>query len=323
MSRSRILVYDPHAERIVKALGAVSPAFEFLIAHDRRRALELIPGAQIMFAMSPLIDQDLLDAGIALQWVQILTSGIDAFAEAHLPTRPIMTTVRGIHAPQMAELAVMMILALKRRLPEMLAEQRRATWNRRRQPLLAGATIVILGTGAIAQETARICKAFGTTIVGVTRSVRPVPGFDRVVGYDGFEDALAAADVLLLLCPLSDDSRGLVGKDCLAALPPHAILINLARGGILDEAATRDALATGALAGVGLDTYADEPPPEHFPLRGMRNVIMTPHIGGFSDCYEEQAAPILVHNLDCFGRGDWRNMRNIVSDPRCRDPGSP
>jgi len=323
VSKRRILIYDEHAGRIVKALGAVSPEFEILTACEREHALQFVPNAHALFAMSPLIGQVLLDASASLQWLQVLTSGIDAFADAHLRTRPIMTTMRGIHGPQMAELALMMILALKRRLPEMIDEQHRAIWNRRRQPLLAGSTIVILGTGEIAQHTARLCKGLGTITIGVTRSVRPVPGFDRVVCYEQFKDVLDAADVLLLLCPISPDTRGLVGRDILAALPRHAILINLARGGILDEAAAGEALFAGSLAGVGLDTYAEEPPPEHFPLRRMRNVIMAPHIGGFSDCYEDQAAPTLIHNIDCFSRGDWRNMRNLVSDPRCRDPGNP
>jgi D-2-hydroxyacid dehydrogenase (NADP+) len=219
-----------------------------------------------------------------------------------------------VHGPQMAELALSMMLMLQRRLPTMIENQRHRRWQRWPQPVLTGKTVTILGLGAAGRSLARACKALGMRVVGVSASQASAEDFDLVVPRARLAEVCAAADFLVLLAALEPETRRLVGAEVLAALPRRAFLINLARGGLVDEAALIGALRTERVAGAGLDVFDEEPlPPEH-PLWDLPNVLLTPHIGGWSDVLVEQAVPLLAHNLGVFlsGRpGDLRNLRRL------------
>jgi len=248
-----------------------------------------------------------------LRWVQALTTGVDHLLG--LPSlRPemLVTNARGIHGPQMSEMAFLHMISLLRDFPGMLANQRARRWERWPQRLLLGKTAVLLGIGAISEELALRCKAFAMRVVGVSDARTEAPGFDAVLPRARLREAAAEADALVVMVPLTDGTRRMVDRGVLEAMKPSAILINLARGPVVDEVALVEALRAGRIAGAGLDVFEVEPLPPESPLWDMPNVIVTPRVGGMSDVYAQQALPLLEENIRAFLSGDATRLRNLV-----------
>jgi D-2-hydroxyacid dehydrogenase (NADP+) len=156
------------------------------------------------------------------------------------------------------------------------------------------------------------CKAFGMQIVGVSDARQEAAGFDRILSRARLLEAAGMADFLILLVPLSDRTRHMIDDTVLAAMKRTGILINLARGPVIDEKALVRHLQDGSIAGAGLDVFEEEPLPGSSPLWDMPNVIVTPRVGGMSDVFAQQILPIVVHNLNCFSQNRLEDMMNIV-----------
>jgi D-2-hydroxyacid dehydrogenase (NADP+) len=156
------------------------------------------------------------------------------------------------------------------------------------------------------------CAAFGMRVIGVSASRTEAPGFDAIMPQAQIAQAAGLADFLVLLLPYTPRSHHLVDATVLAAMQPHAMLINLARGGVVDEPALIAALAEHRIAGAGLDVFEVEPLPQESPLWAMDNVMITPHIGGMSDTYARQVSPLLIDNIVNFAAGRIDAMRNVI-----------
>ena len=154
------------------------------------------------------------------------------------------------------------------------AAQAKSEWERWPAALLAGKTVGILGVGLIAEYLAPICKSFHMTVVGISGSPREANGFDRVVHRDALEKLAPELDFLVALTPLTAETRGIVGAKVLAAMKPTAYLVNVARGGVVDEPALIAALESGQIAGAALDVFAQEPLPANSPLWKTKNVTI-------------------------------------------------
>ena len=207
----------------------------------------------------------------------------------------------------------MSMLALARGVPNIVRNQAQRKWERQPARLLDEKTVGILGVGSIAEALAPKCKAFGMQVVGISGTQREVPGFDRMHGKDELVEVVAGLDFLVLLTPYTPDTRNLVDATVLAAMKPTAYLINLARGGVVDEPALMACLERKGIAGAALDVFATEPLPEDHPLWGMDNVLITPHLGGFCDVYPKLVPPTIEENIRLFLAGDTANMINLVS----------
>jgi len=257
----------------------------------RDEALKLAPNADILMAFGPQVRKDFFQHTSRLKWVHSLGTGTDGITDSpYLGKDVIVTATRRIHGAPISELAFLTMLAFARdfrRIERQRGEQR---WERYPGTLLEGKTCGILGVGAIAEGLAPRCKAFGMRVVGISRTKRLVPGFDAMFSRAEMAQAAAELDYFVLLLPLEDDSRNIVDARVLAAMKPSAFLINLARGGVLDEGALTAALNEKRLAGAHLDALAKEPLPPDNPLWSMPNVIITPHIGGYYDDYPRDAA---------------------------------
>jgi phosphoglycerate dehydrogenase-like enzyme len=204
------------------------------------------------------------------------------------------------------------MLAVSRGFADSVRNQDRRAWTRWPPRLLDGKTVGIVGVGLIAQALAPKCKALGMTVLGFTSTPRELPGFDRMHARGELMRLAATLDYLVLLVPYAEDTHRLIDARMFAAMKPSSYLINLARGGIVDEEALMRALERGEIAGAALDVFQEEPlPPEH-PLWSTRNVVVTPHLGGFCDVYAERAWPTIEHNMACFLRGDFDGMINLV-----------
>jgi D-2-hydroxyacid dehydrogenase (NADP+) len=308
-----VLIFNEDAQAFQRALAPAFPAVEFLCATQRDDALRLARKAHALMAYAHRVDEELLTAAPDLRWIQALTTGTDAIAAlTSLRRDVVVTSARGVHGPQMAEMAFMHMLALSRNFRKMLDNQKKAVWEEWPQPLLAQKTVTILGVGAIAETLAKRCKAFDMTVLGISGTDRQVEGIDRMYPRERMKEAVALADYFILLVPHTKATDKIVDAEVLSAMKPGAYLINIARGGVIDEAALMDALKRRAIAGAGLDVFSIEPLPSTHPLWGMDNVIVTPHLAGLSNVYVDQLLPVLRANLRAFLESAPEKMINRV-----------
>jgi D-2-hydroxyacid dehydrogenase (NADP+) len=311
-----IIIYEPdselHAQIYGEGVAQALPSRQILATSKFSEALAHAPEATVLAAKAQDVSPELVAAMPRIAWIQALTTGIDPLLALNLPSSVIVTSARGIHGPQMAELTILLMMALSRDFPRMLENRRERRWQRWGQRLLAGKTLVIVGVGAISEALAARCKPLGLRVVGIT-SRSSVEHFDEVRPRQQLREAVAGADFLVLLTPYSPETHHMIDASVLAAMKPTAYLINVARGGVVDEGALIEALRTHQIAGAGLDVFAQEPLPETSPLWDLDNVIITPHIGGMSDIYAEQVLPLLLHNLRAFAAGDRAAMLNLVT----------
>jgi phosphoglycerate dehydrogenase-like enzyme len=300
-----------YAAAIRKATGAVN----LVTAHDAAAAIDVAGSADCLAILAPAITQQLVDAMPRLRWIQALTTGTDHIAQLRLPPGIAVTSARGIHGPQMSELAFLFMLSLARQFPQMLRNQLAANWQRWPQPLLMGRTAVLVGVGTISEMLAARCQAFGMRVLGVSSGRNEAPFFHAILPREALAEAAAQADFLIVVAPYSAATHHLVNASILSAMRANAFVINIARGGVVDEAALIAALENGQIAGAGLDVFSQEPLPEASPLWRMQNVIVTPHVGGMSDTYTEQVLPLLIENLQSWLTGGPEALRNRVALP--------
>jgi D-2-hydroxyacid dehydrogenase (NADP+) len=224
----------------------------------------------------------------------------------------MVTNMHGMHGVPMTEAALLAMLSLSRNAPLLFRNQVLRRWERFPPNLLYGRTAGIFGVGAIATMLAPQLKSLGMRVIGISSGKRPVAGFDRIYGREELVVAVREVDFLILLTPYSAETHNLVDAKVLAAMKPTSFLINLARGGVVDEGALLDALRAGRIAGAALDVFAAEPLPEDHPFWAMENVIVSPHLGGFNDSYVAQTLPVLLENIRRFVAGEFDAMLNIV-----------
>jgi D-2-hydroxyacid dehydrogenase (NADP+) len=269
--------------------------------------------ADVLVTFGPMMSGHVLEKATKLKWIQALGTGVDGITDQpSLRKEVIVTNLHGIHGPPVSEAAFMSMLALSRQLPRTVRNQAKHNWERFPARLLHDKTVGIFGIGVIAEELAPKCKAFGMKVVGISSAQRDVPGFDRVYARSQLLEAVRDLDYFVLLTPLTPETRNSVNAKVLAAMKPGAYLVNLARGGVVDELALMEALKNQQLAGAALDVFATEPLPADHPLWDMEQVIITTHQGGFCDVYVNFALPVIEQNLRKFLAGDTANMINLV-----------
>lgn len=254
-----------------------------------------------------------------LRWMQLGSHGYGQLRGVVLPAGIEVCNASGVGDIPIAEWCVMMMLALRRNLPGMLADQRAHHWNRAAayQAELRGRRVGILGYGNIGQELARQCRAMGLEVWVLSRfrpggrelRYHPCPGEvpvpDRTYGLDRRQEFYAGIDVLVVTTPITSATRGLVDAAALAALPSHAVLLNPARAGVVDEAALLDALRSGRLAGAALDDHYRTPMPPDDPFWDLPNVIVSPHVSGStgSTHFRRRIWDLFTDNLQRFLAG--------------------
>ncbi|MEO6125412.1 MAG: D-2-hydroxyacid dehydrogenase [Ilumatobacteraceae bacterium] len=245
-----------------------------------------------------------------LQWLHTFSAGVDSPVFAEFVRRGVrLTNSPGSSSRPIAQTVALMLLALRRDLPAWMRAQRRHEWEPHIGVDVDGANLAVIGMGSIGDETARLGIALGMNVIGCRRTIsgdEPCP----TKTFDALPDLLVWADHVVLALPLTDDTAGLIGAQQLALMKPTALLINVGRGGLVDEPALVDALQAGRLGGAGLDVFAVEPLPADSPLWDMPNVIITPHNSGSTGRANERAGAIFVDNLGRFARG--HELRNEV-----------
>jgi len=247
----------------------------------------------------------------SLRWLHTFSAGVDHpwFQKLHA-SGVRLTTSSGSAAPPIAQTVMLYLLALTRGLPAWADAQRRRAWEPHEVRDLTGMRLGVAGLGPIGLEVARLGAAFGMEVVGLRRTPRgDEPCETWPLGR--LDELLPRVDALVLALPLAPETRRLVGERELALLPPGALLVNVGRGEVVDEAALVRALESGRLGGAGLDVFEREPLPPESPLWALPNVIVTPHASGTSAASRERACALFLDNLARYVRGE--PLRNEVS----------
>lgn len=309
----RALIMDRGIHLDPDAVRRECPSMTFDVALNVDDALKVCAEAEVLLAMAHEVTDELLARMPRLRYLCALSAGTDRL-ETLTALRPgvRVTSSRGIHGPQMSELAFLSMISLSRDFARMQRNQNRHVWERWPQRLIYGKTAVIAGIGPIAEELAARCVAFGMHVMGVSDARTSAPHFERLFPRAQLQAAASLADFLIVLVPLSTQTRHMIDEGVFSAMKPGGILINLARGPLVDEQALIRALRNGRIAGAGLDVFETEPLPAESPLWDMPNVVITPRIGGMSDVYGDQVLPLVVHNLHCFAQGRLDEMKNII-----------
>ena len=267
-----------------------------------------------------------------LRWVQLNSAGANHVLKHPLfATDVVFTTTSGLHTINIGEYVLASILAWTRKLPELFDLQRKREWpsdrwTRYMPSELRGATMGIVGYGSIGRQVGRLAKVFGMRVLAVKRRVESpaeqgtyevngvgdVDGTlpDALYGPEQLREMLAQCDYVVLAMPLTRETHGIIGEEELRAMKRTTYLVNIARGEVCDESALIHALQNGWIAGAGLDVFTQEPLPETNPLWTMPNVILTPHVSGFSPNYERRAADIFCENLRRYLAG--QPLLNVV-----------
>ena len=308
-----ILILDSGVHIDVAAMKQAFPREVVLGVRNVAEALRQCAECDVLITLAHEVTDELVTHMPRLRYICALTAGterLDGLKELKLNVR--VTSSRGIHGPQMSELAFMAMIALSREFGRMQRNQERHIWERWPQRLLWGKTVVIAGIGPIAEELAARCAAFGIRVIGVSDARKEAPHFEKLLPRVQLREAAAEADFLIVLVPLSSETHHIIDDGVLGAMKKSGILINLARGAVVDEKVLVKALQDQRIGGAALDVFEVEPLPSDSPLWDMPNVIVTPRIGGMSDVYSEQVLPLVVHNVRCFLDGRPADMKNVV-----------
>jgi phosphoglycerate dehydrogenase-like enzyme len=311
---SCVLFAHRDADYFAPKLRERFPMLRVLTAMDLPEADDRLAEADVIVAAGHLFNDRRLGMAGKLKWIHAMTTGFDAIVGSRT-LRPdvLLTTTRGIHGPQTSEMAIMYMMNLARQMPRMVENQKRRIWQRWTQIRLYGKTVAILGTGVIGEALAVRCKALGMNVLGVTRTPRAVPGFDRQFRYEELVQAASLADFLVVLAPHAPETESIINVRVLAAMKPSGFLINLARGAVCDENALLDALRSKRIAGAGLDVFRTEPLPPESPFWDLDNVMISAHCSGSSDDNLELTWPIIETNMARFLEGRPSEMLNLVT----------
>jgi D-2-hydroxyacid dehydrogenase (NADP+) len=311
---SELLILVPYdlSSKNIQRLKDASSAVDVVATGDLEKIRNTLPKATVVFGE---LKPEFMPLARKVKWVHSPYAGVENVLFPEFMASDItLTCSKGIHIHQMTELLFGMMLMFTRRLSAYRRLQERREWNTspyRETQLLAGSTIGILGLGKIGSAMAKAAKIFGMKVIGLRRnSSTPVDHVDVLLGREGLPRLLRESDHIVVMIPLTAQTRNLITMKEFDMMELKPYLYNLARGPIVDTKALIDALRAGKIKGAGLDVFDDEPLDKESPLWGMENVIITPHIGGLVPHYFEGAIDLFIQNLRRFLSGE--ELLNVV-----------
>lgn len=300
-------------------LGAI-PGLDVTVVRRRDELAAALPSAQALVMAGGDYTAGVADIvranGATLRLIQLLTAGYEGLEEHGVPPGVTVANAGDSWSPAVAEHAVALMLALGRGIPAAIDAQKAGRWTQSSLSpglrSLHGRTLVVVGWGSIGRETAVRVRAFGMRVVGVSRRALPDPLLDESHAVIDLDTVLSRADVVLVTVPAGARTRGLIGARQLAACPKGALLINVARGNVVDRAALMAALDSGHLGGAGIDVTDPEPLGDDDPLWRTPNLLITPHVSGATGpAGMARLADIVGANVERFVRGEA--PRHLVS----------
>jgi len=315
----------PHVdEEILQRIAEVSPRINVrdgsALAHAefhgdttaREELNTMLAEAEVVYGL--FLPKDLLSRSPKLKWMQTMSAGVDRFAGTDIwKSQVTITGVSGIHATPIGEFVIMFMLMFAKRAPTSFQMKQRREWKRYMPTVLRSKTAGIVGLGSIGREVARLSKAFGMRVMATRRSATKETRaryIDTLLPANKLKQMLAESDYVVISTPLTHETRGLIGEEELRAMKSTAYIINISRGGLIDEKALIQALQEKWIAGAGLDVTATEPLPTDSPLWDFDNVILSPHVSGGMENYVARATDVFCENLRRYING--KRLLNII-----------
>ena len=248
------------------------------------------------------VTEETLELYPNLQWIQAMSAGVDRLPLTKLAEKNILlTNVRGAHAIQMSEHVIWSMLNLLRQGRQVMHQQDQKIWSAKlRVEEMYEKTVCIVGAGTIGEAIAEKCRAFGMTVLGISRSGESHPSYDRMGALGELPHFLEISDVVVAILPLTQETENFFDAERFSQMKEGAYFINVARGPVVDEEALLEALKGGKLRGAALDVFVNEPLSESSPFWTMENVFLTPHIGGRSPGYTKRMFDVLIKNTRNF-----------------------
>jgi phosphoglycerate dehydrogenase-like enzyme len=301
-------------EQSSRVSGAAPEDTRIVVTQEPHQITPILDEIEIAAGWFPI---DLLPQASSLRWFQQWAAGADWLLRNPQAAKMdfVLTSTSGIHSIQITEHVFALLLAFARDLPQAIRAQEDHTWilqdQHERLVELADKTMLLVGVGAIGKRIARVAAAMDMRVLGVRRDpTLGVAGADAMFGPPQLLDLLPQADFLVLTVPLTKETRGMIGERELRAMKSTAYLVNVGRGGTVDEDALLQAVQEGWIAGAGLDVLEEEPLPEDSPLWEQKHVIITSHYAGITPHYHERALEIFLDNLRRYQAG--QPLRNVI-----------
>lgn len=313
-ARPIIVIQGASGSHQVPGIEAIEAEMELRFADSAQSLTQALPGAHVLLGwdFSEANLREVWPCADQLRWIHWAGAGVDAVLFPELvESEVILTNSRGIFDRAMAEYVLGLVLCFAKGFQETERDQQQRLWRHRLGEVVLGQRVLVVGVGSIGREIARLLSAAGLHVEGLGRRARAGDDdFAVIHPREALKSALAAADYVVVVVPLTDETRGLIGEAELRAMKPTARLINVARGAILDEGALVHALESGHLAGAALDVTSVEPLPADSPLWTTPGVIVSPHMSGDFYGHYEALVSMFMQNLEHFIAG--RALFNVV-----------
>ncbi len=293
-------------------ISALSNAARKGDSTSKEKLDDLLVEAEVIFGLR--FPRDLITRAPKLKWIQVMSAGVNRFLDTEMVESPvIMTNVSGIHAVPISEFVLGLMLMFVKQAPLCFQMKQEKQWRRFTATVLRSKTVGIVGLGNIGREVARLAKAFGMRVLATRRSAKRVGRaryVDILFPQTQLRELLEESDFVALTLPLTPETKKFFGEEELRAMKSTAYLINIARGGIVDEEVLIRALEQHWIAGAGLDVFATEPLPTDSRLWELPNVILSPHSSGSMEDYDIRATELFIENLRRYLNGE--KLLNVV-----------
>jgi phosphoglycerate dehydrogenase-like enzyme len=282
------------------------------VASDYDDALDRIETATAV--ISQYLPGEKLAAAERLRWLQATSAGVDHYDLEEFRDRGVaITTASGVHAEPIAEQVIGYMLHFERGFHRGVRQQAESRWEQFRGGELTGKTVGIVGTGAIGQRVAELADAFDMTVIGTRNDPSTAPeGVSEIFGPDEIHTVLGRSDYVVLACPLTEETHHLLGIKEFSSMKPTSVLVNIARGEVVNEGHLVNALQNGEIRGAALDVTETEPLPPSSPLWDLSNTLVTPHTAGTTPKYLDRIADLFLENYRRFLDDDADDLENRV-----------
>ncbi|ERI09638.1 D-2-hydroxyacid dehydrogenase [Aneurinibacillus aneurinilyticus] len=300
-----------HQEKLEKAY----PQHDFYFYDRMKEAATDVKDTHVLVTYGEDLTFDNVQDMQNLRWIQVLSAGMDTMPLSLLAERGVLVTnASGIHKIPMAEYTFGVMLQVARKMNELYEKQCNSEWDRSiRVEELYGKTLGIIGVGAIGEEIALRAQVFGMQVLGVNRSGKMKSGCDEMYLQTDLLSVLPRCDYVVVIVPLTEETRNMIGYEEIKVMKENAVLINIARGAIINEEALLEHLRSKKLKMAVLDVFSEEPLPASSPFWQLENCLVTPHISGRSPLYMERALEIFHHNLALYNNEETKDMINVIN----------
>lgn len=312
-----ILVLASPDDTSLGRLDALPPGVRTVMGQQPEDFGEALGVAEVIFHCSGGRKrlQPLLARAPRVRWVHSRSAGVENILFPALVEAPVaVTNARGAYSRSLAEWAMAGVLFFAKDLRRLLRSQAEGRWDVFEPEEVAGRTLGIVGYGDIGRAVARYARALGMNVLALRRRPERDELAHEVVGPDGLHELMRRSDYVVVAAPITPDTRGLVGREAIAAMKPSGVLVNIGRGPVVDEAALVEALTARRIRGAALDVYEQEPLPAGHPLYSLDNVLLSPHCADNVPGWRESAVDVFVEHVMLFRRGE--PLRNVVDKAR-------